>query len=107
MTSASARRPAISTAAAGPLELDLGRRGGVRGRFEEGLGPEAGEGGHEAAREQAQARVVLPHGVVEAPALDRDPVLGAGKLGLQREEVLVRLQLGILFDRDEKAAEGA
>src|SRR5688572_5233160 len=108
MTRASAKkRPAISTAAALPLEPDLGRSGGVRGGFEERLGLEADESGHDVAREQAQSRVVLAHGVVEAPPLHGDPVLGAGELCLQSEEVLVGLQLGILLHGDEEATEGA
>src|SRR5688500_20274460 len=94
MTRASAMRPAISNGAAVPLELDPGRSGRVGRGFEERLGLKAPEAGHEAAGEEANARVVLAHGVVEATPLHGDAVLGARQLGLQREEVLVRLQIG-------------
>src|SRR5687767_4635653 len=107
MTRASAMRPAISNTAAVPLELDLGRSGRVGRGFEERLGLKAPEAGHEAAGEEPNASVVLAHGVVEAPPLHGDAVLGAGQLGLQREEVLVGFQLGILLDGDEQAAESA
>src|SRR5258706_15463524 len=89
------------------LELHLGRLLAAGRRLEEGLVLEAAEGGDEAAGEEAQPRVVVAHRLVEAHALHRDAVLRALELALEREEVLVGLEIGIALDRDEQAAERA
>src|SRR5215475_8880963 len=102
MTSASATRTTASR-----LKLDLRRGGGVGRRLEVGLGLEAGEARDDAAREEVHLRVVLTHGLVVAPPLHHDAVLGALELALQRQEVLVALQLGVALDGDQQPAERA
>src|SRR6201988_3537203 len=78
-------------------------RGELRHRLvgtEEGRGPqEAGEG--------LELGVVDPHRLdVVAPG-DGDAVLGALELRLQRQEVLVRLEVGIVLARRDQPAERA
>src|SRR2546428_11245027 len=102
MTRARAR-----TTTASRLELHLGSGGGVGRRLEVRLGLEAGEAGDDAMRKERQARVVLAHGLVVAPALHHDAVLGALELGLQGQEVLVALEIGIALDGDEQPAQRA
>src|SRR5206468_8902709 len=99
MTSATARAKTTSR-----LELHPRRRGGVGRGLEERLRPEAVHVGHDAAGEQPQSRVVLANGLVEAASLDGDPVFGAFELGLESQEILVRLQLRIALDGDHQAA---
>src|SRR5262245_58592913 len=65
-------------------ELDRGRRLAARRRLEVGPLREAAEGSHEAPREPADGGVVLADGLVEAAPLDRDAVLGAFELALER-----------------------
>src|SRR5437773_1575165 len=115
---ASASAAAAANAAAGPAtgrritgigsELDL--RGLVRAllglevrllveaRAEEGCDEDGGD---------AHARGVEGLGLlVEAHALDRDPVLGGLELRLEAQEVLVGLQLGVLLHDHHQAGEG-
>src|SRR5437762_3888658 len=89
------------------LELHARGRRRVGRRFEERLRREGHQPRDDAAGEELEARVVVPHGVVEALALDGDAILGALELALQREEVLVRFQLGIALDGDEQPAQRA
>src|SRR5262245_57635352 len=93
------------TTAASTLELHLGRRGSVWRRLEERLGLEAGQARHDGARKQTQASVVLAYGLVEAPALHGDTILGPLELTLQRQEVLVALQLWIALDDHHEPAQ--
>src|SRR5262249_53912258 len=90
-----------------PLELHLGGFLAARRRLEVGLLLEAANGRDQAAREQADPGVVVAHRLAVAHALDRDAVLGALQLALERQEVLVGLELGIALDGDEQAAERA
>src|SRR5262245_32804687 len=82
----------------------LGHREGLHGLFAavERRGPDH-------ARERAQLRVVLPHRVDVVAPRHGDAVLRAFELRLQRQEVLVRFEIGIAFrDREqppERAAE--
>src|SRR5215470_5798512 len=99
-TSASAR-----TTTASRLELHLGSGGRVGRGLEVRLRLETGEAGHEAIGKDRQPSVVLAHRLVVAAALDHDAVLGALELRLQREEVLVALQLRITLDRDQQPAQ--
>src|SRR6516162_3422513 len=106
------RRPASGWHAAltaQPSELHLRRPGHVFGDRERlhGLVVPVEGGGPNHAGERAQLRVVLPHRFdVVAPG-DRDAVLRAFELRLQREEVLVRLQIGIALRHREQAPERA
>src|SRR5688572_28657956 len=102
MVSASARRRAMSR-----LELHFGRRGALRRRLEERLGPEARYARDDAARKQTEPRVVLAHRLVVALALDGDTIIRPFELRLERQEVGVRLELGISLDGDEQAAQRA
>src|SRR4029079_16627490 len=97
--------PARQSRAGRALELPLRRRLATRRRLEVGLLPEAAQGRHEAAREEPEPRIVLAHRLVEAPPLNGDAVLRALELALQRQEVLVGLQLGVALDGDEQAAQ--
>src|SRR5436309_5905065 len=65
------------------------------------------EVGDEVAREALAADVVVHHRVVVALARERDPVLGARQLFLQREHVLVGLQLRVRLDDGEQPPERA
>src|SRR3989304_2986254 len=89
------------------LEFDLGDGLAARRRTEEGLVPEAGERGHEAAREEPEARVVLADRFVEAAALHGDAVLRALELALERQEVLVALEIRVALHHDQQPAEGS
>src|SRR6516165_4152 len=51
--------------------------------------------------------VVGTHPLDVVAPRDRDAVLGAFQLRLQREEILVRLEVGIAFDRDQEPPERA
>src|SRR5262249_36059100 len=92
-----------------PSELHLRRSGhvfGIRERFH-GLVAPVERRGPDDAGERTQLRVVLPHRVdVVAPG-DGDAVLGALELRLQREEVLVRFQIGIALRHREQPPERA
>src|SRR5690606_4458965 len=75
------------------------------GGLEELLGPKAHHSGEDAGRQRLDRRVVRLHrAVVELPRV-RDLVLGAGQLGLQRHEVLVRLQVRVRLGEGEQPAE--
>src|SRR5690242_4797697 len=89
------------------LELHLRRSGGVGRGLEERLALESGEASHDGAREQGDLGVVLLNGLVEAPALDGDTVFCPLELRLQREEVLVALEIRIALDRHQQAAQRA
>src|SRR5262249_19698549 len=70
-------------------------------------GLKAGEAGDQRAREEAEASVVIAHGLVELPALHGDPVLGALELALKRQEILVRFEVGVALDGNEKSRQRA
>src|SRR5262249_49506236 len=59
------------------------------------------------ARERAQLRIVLPHRLDVVAARHRDAVLGALELRLQRQKILVRLQLRIALRYRQQPAERA
>ena len=83
-----------------PLELHLRHLGGLLGdgKVLHRLGIWIEHRAPPAARDGPDLGVVVLHrGDVVAPG-DGDPVLGAFELRLQREEVLVRLQVGIILD---------
>src|SRR2546425_7193935 len=109
------RRPPRSTLfpyttlfrSASRLELHLGRGRRVGRGLEERLRLEARHRRDDGAGEEAQARVVVAHRLVELPPLHRDPVLGPLELGLERQEVLVRLEVWIALDGHEKTAQRA
>src|SRR5438093_454514 len=63
--------------------------------------------GDEVRRERLAADVVLHDGVVVALAGERDAVLGARQLFLDRQHVLVRLELRVGLDHREEPAERA
>src|SRR5439155_18530531 len=96
---AGGRTRATARRAASRLELHLGRGGRVGRGLEEGLRRVARHRRDHGAGEEAQARVVVPYRLVEPPPLHRDPVLRALELGLQREEVRIRLEVGVALDR--------
>src|SRR5262249_32382508 len=89
------------------LEAHLGRRLTPRRRLEVRLLPEPAERRHHAAREDPEPGVVLADRLVEPHPLDRDPVLGALQLGLEGEEVLVRLQLRVALDGHQQSPQRA
>ena len=104
------RRPAARCSGRrSEVELHLGRRLGFGRRGEQlhrlragmdRLGPDhIGEG--------PQGGVVVPHGLIVVAAGDGDPVFRPLQLRLQGQEVLVGLELGIGFDRDQKARQSA
>src|ERR1017187_169157 len=88
------------------VELDLRRLVGALGRLEVRPVLEAREVRDDDRRERTAQGVVGLRHVVEAAALDRDAVLGPLELRLKIAVVLVGLQLRVLLDGDEKAAEG-
>src|SRR5258706_7382186 len=91
-------------------ERDLGRLAlfSRLGGLQELRGGEAECAGEDAVREGFALGVVLHHRIVIGLAGEGDLVLGAGELLLQREHVLVGLQVGILLeDRDQPAERAA
>src|SRR5499433_2914606 len=106
------RRPASGSHAAlttQPSELHLRRPGHVFGDRERlhGLVAPIERRGPDHAGERAQLRVVLPHRFdVVAPG-DGDAVLRAFELRLQREEVLIRFQIGIALRHRKQPPERA
>src|SRR5262245_9953926 len=80
-------------ASSGALELHLGRGLAPRRRLEVRLVLEASERRDDAGGEEADPCVVVAHRLVVAAALDGDAILGAFELALQRQEVLVRLEV--------------
>src|SRR5215470_10898523 len=90
-----------------PLELHLGGFLAARRRLEVGFLLEAADGRDQAAREQPDPGVVVAHRLAVAHALDRDAVLGALELALERQEILVGFELGIALDGDEQPPECA
>ena len=54
-----------------------------------------------------QRRVVVPHRLDIVAAGDRDAVFGAFELRLQRQEILVGLQVGIVLDHREQPRQRA
>src|SRR5919109_4094949 len=89
------------------LELHFGRRLAAGRRLEERLGPETHHPGDEARGKRAKPGVVVADRLVVTLALDGDAVFRALELALQREEVLVRLELRIPLDDDEQSTERA
>src|SRR5471032_1591558 len=113
----SARPAAVSQAPVVEGRRRMGRRSELDGRRR--LGGIAGrelrhrlvrtEGGHrpQHARERLEFGVVGAHGLDVVAARHGDAVLGAFELRLQREEVLVRLEVGIVLADGEQPAERA
>jgi len=52
-------------------------------------------------------KISLPHAIDVVAARDRNAIFGAFELRLQREEILVRLQVRIPLDRDQQPSESA
>src|SRR5262245_65615063 len=90
------------------LELDLGgfllRR---VGDLEERRRLEVEHPRQDVRRERLELRVVLHGGVVVELPREADLVFRRGELLLEREEVRVRLELGVLLDDDHEPAERA
>src|SRR6516162_2389589 len=102
-------RPRSHALTARPSELHLRRPGHVFGDRKRlhGLVAPVERRGPDHAGERAQLRVVLPHRVdVIAPG-DGDAVLRAFELRLQRQEVLVRFEIGIALRHREQPSERA
>src|SRR5690349_20944165 len=104
---AGARRRSTIPRPARPLELHLGGFLGAGGGLEVGLLLEAAQRGHQAPGEEPDPGVVVAYRLAVAHALDRDAVLGSLELALQREEVLVGLELRIALDGDQQPAQRA
>src|SRR3954463_7920986 len=81
----------------------FGRLGGLQelGR------PEAECAGEEVVRHGLALGVVLHHRIVIGLPREGDLVLGAGELFLQREHVLVGLEVGVLLENGNQLAERA
>src|SRR5258708_15476105 len=75
------------------------------GRLQQLGRAEAEHAGEDVAGEGFALRVVGHHRIVERLAREGDLVLGAGELLLQREHVLVRLQVRVGLGEREHAAE--
>src|ERR1700687_1616939 len=88
------------------LELHFRDRLAPRRGLEERLLLEAAQPGDDARREDPDAQIVVAHRFVEALALHGDAVLCSLELALERQEVLVALELGVPLDGDEQAREG-
>src|SRR5262245_33476880 len=88
-------------------ERDLRRLAllGRLGRLQQLGGAEAEGPGEDIVRERLALGVVLHHRVVERLAREGHLVLGAGELLLQPEHVLVGLEVGVLLEHREQAAE--
>src|SRR5712691_6744830 len=106
-SSAGAMRRSTRAPPRRPLELHLGGFLGARSGLEVGLLLEPAQRGHHAAGKESQPGIVVAHRLAVAHALDRDAVLGALQLALERQEVLVGLELGIALDGDEQPPERA
>src|SRR5262245_63940809 len=104
---APARRAEIREGAASRSELDRRRALAAGRRLEVRSSPEAPEGGHDARGEALDGRVVGAHDLVVAAPFDGDPVLRPLELALERQEVLVRLEVRVALDHREEPAEGA
>src|SRR6516162_6911691 len=104
------RPPPLSHAlTARPSELHLRRPGHVLGDRKRlhGLVAPVERRGPDHAEERAQLRIVLPHRFDVVAPRDGDAVLRAFELRLQREEVLVRFQIGIALRHREQPPERA
>src|SRR4029078_6061386 len=88
-------------------ELDLWRRlrGVACGEFGHRLVAAEGGRGPDHARKSAQLGVVGADRLDGVATRPRDEGLGGLELGLQREEVLVRFEVGIVLAHREQAAE--
>src|SRR5882724_6630480 len=73
----------------GALELHLRHLLAARRRLEESLLLEAANPRHDTPREEAEAGIVVFHGLVEAHPLDGDAIFRTLELALERQEVLV------------------
>src|SRR4029453_2612016 len=60
---------------------------------------------NQVCRETTHCHVVILHGIIEVPALDRDPVLRSFQLRLQTEKVLIGLQFWISLHHQQQARE--
>ena len=93
-----------------PLELHLRRRldrHALLTEVEELTLVEAERPGEQHRRELLDGSVELADGAVEEAARGGELVLDVGKLGLQAEEVLVRLQVGVGLGHREQLAKRA
>ena len=91
------------------LEFHLRRalRGGARGELRHRLVAAEHDHGPEQAGESFELGVVGPCRLDVVPPRRRNAALGVLKLRLQRQEVLARLEVGILFADREQAAKRA
>src|SRR3954453_2864670 len=90
-------------------ELDLRRRlrGVARGEFGHRFVAAEGRGCPDHARKRAQLGIVGTHRLDVVAARNRDAVFGALELGLKREEVLIRFQVGVVLAHRQQAPERA
>ena len=88
------------------IEMDGRRNVAAFPGLEVGADGKAGEVGDEVGGETLDGDVVGLGGLVEVIAGGGDAVLGAFKLGLEVEEALVGLEVGVPFRDDEEAREG-
>jgi hypothetical protein len=89
------------------VELDVRSLAAARSALEVSLLLESAHARDEARRKAADGDVVRRGHLVVALALDGDAVLGSFELRLQFEEVLIRLEVGILLDDDQQPRERA
>src|SRR5919197_2274518 len=93
-----ALREGGGTTRSAQAEIDRGDRGRLGLRLEElALGEPEGPG-EEPVREDLDGVVVVEDAGVVVLAAERDLVLGRGDLFLERQDVLVRLELRVVFD---------
>src|SRR5579863_4285819 len=100
---------ATEVACTGPkptLELNFWRRPGAWLGLEVSvLTLVPGKGRHHVRREEGQVRVVLLHRLVVSAARLQNPVFRTFELKLQLLEILVRLQVRIVFDYHEQSSQ--
>src|SRR5262249_10530046 len=87
-------------------EIHLRNLSGVWRRFEEGMFLEAEHGRRQVRWEPTPGRFVFRAALVVAHAFDRDAILRSGEFVHQPVELLVRPQLGIVFDDGQQTSEG-
>src|SRR5580698_38442 len=91
----------------GRLELHCWYCPGAFAGLKVWLGLEAGYSGPNTVGELANEGVVVLNKLVVAPAFLTDPILATLELGLKGDEVLVGLQVGVIFRDGEQSAQGA
>src|SRR5260221_6957821 len=90
----------------GQAEVDRRGRGLARLGLEEIALQEAEHPGEDIARERLDPVVVLEDRRVVVLAAERDLVLGRGQLLLERQDVLVRLEVRVVLDNGEQGSQG-